>query len=417
MPYELEEQEAIGRRIKRRRLGLGKTQADVAAALGKTQGWLSRVEGGRIELDRAALINQFAAVLHCHPNDLLGRPYVGTVEENRWQIAAAAVLRELRRYDLTPVFDGVPRGSGELWDWVRRLHRLGDAAAHGAALKELPDLFREARALAEVSTGHEREEAFAVYAVCCKATHSAGHALGHPELIAMATERAAWSAQLSGDPLMPAMASYLRAWDMWATADWDDSTAVLDRALADFERETDRGDQLALRMWGGLHLRAAVATARNSDPQESTHRIRLAREAAERVEAYEGPLVFDRQWVRFSSGNVTIHGVAVAVEAGDHVRALELNAEADQEQIRELPNSRRGHHHMDLARAWLWNGYREQALDELLKAERLAPQLIRNHPMARSTLRQIVYAERAATREKLRGMSSRFHLDDQTVFP
>lgn len=51
------------------------------------------------------------------------------------------------------------------------------------------------------------------------------------------------------------------------------------------------------------------------------------------------------------------------------------------------------------------------ALSELERAERIAPQLVRNHPIARSTLRSIVYAERAVTREKLRRMSDRFHLD------
>jgi hypothetical protein len=66
---------------------------------------------------------------------------------------------------------------------------------------------------------------------------------------------------------------------------------------------------------------------------------------------------------------------------------------------------------MDLARAWLWDGNRDKALKELEKAERIAPQLVRNHPIARSTLRSIVYAERASTREKLRRMSDRFHLD------
>ena len=66
---------------------------------------------------------------------------------------------------------------------------------------------------------------------------------------------------------------------------------------------------------------------------------------------------------------------------------------------------------MDVARAWLWDGNRGKALVELETAERIAPQLVRNHPIARSTLRSIVYAERAATREKLRRMSDRFHLD------
>lgn len=66
---------------------------------------------------------------------------------------------------------------------------------------------------------------------------------------------------------------------------------------------------------------------------------------------------------------------------------------------------------MDLSRAWLWHGNRDKALAELETAERVAPQLVRHHPIARATLRSMVYAERAATREKLRRVSDRFHLD------
>ena len=48
----LEEAEEIGRRARRARLRLGMTQADLAAALGRTQGWVSKMERGHIELDR-----------------------------------------------------------------------------------------------------------------------------------------------------------------------------------------------------------------------------------------------------------------------------------------------------------------------------------------------------------------------------
>ncbi|MEV6421661.1 helix-turn-helix transcriptional regulator [Streptomyces sp. NPDC051662] len=417
MPYEIEEQEAIGRRIKRQRLDLGMTQADLAAAVGKTQGWVSKVEAGKIELDSAGLINQIAAALHCHPNLLLERPYVGTIGENQWQAAAASIVRELRRYDLTPIFDGDPRSSDELWQDMTRLHRLRDAAANIAILKALPDLFREARALAEVSSGHEREEAFSVYAVCCKFAHTAAHALGHPELIAMACERAAWSAHLSGDPLMPAVADWMRVWDMWATADWRDSIALSDKALRSVQREYDCGDPLALRVWGTLQLRAAVSCARGGNPREAEDRLGHARTASDRMDALAGPPVYDRHSLTFSTGNVQIHRVSVALEAGDQTKALDLNRRADPGHLASLPKSRRGHHHMELARAWLWDGNRNRALAELEEAERIAPQLVRNHPIARATLRKIVYAERVATREKLRGMSSRFHLDDQAVFP
>ncbi|MCX4725827.1 helix-turn-helix transcriptional regulator [Streptomyces sp. NBC_01306] len=407
----LEEAEEIGRRARRARLRLGMPQADLAAALRKSQGWVSKMESGKIELDRVGLLNQVAAELHVHPNDLIGRPYNSSPDENQWQVSASSILRELRRYDLAPVFEGTPRTAGQLWQETTRLHRLRDAAANVAIIQILPDLFREARALAEVATGHEREEAFAIYAVCCKFAHTSAHALGHPELVAMACERAAWSARLSGDPVMPAVADWMRVWDMWATADWEDSMALSDRAIRSVQQGYDQGEPLALRAWGSLQLRAAVSAARDSRTSEAEDRINHAKTAAERLGEYAGPPVYDRHSLTFSPGNVQIHAISVALEMREQRKALAINRRTSRHLVAALPNSRQGQHHMDLARAWLWDGNRDKALTELETAERIAPQLIRNHPIARSTLRSIVYAERAATREKLRRMSDRFHLD------
>ncbi|MFF0001281.1 helix-turn-helix domain-containing protein [Streptomyces avermitilis] len=407
----LEEAEEIGRRVRRARLRLGMPQADLATALGKSQGWVSKMERGQIEIDRVGLLNAIAAELHVHPNDLIGRPYNSSPTENQWQVAASSILRELRRYDLAPVFEGTPRSSNQLWQEATRLHRLRDAAANVAIMQVLPDLFREARALAEVSTGHEREEAFAIYAVCCKFAHTAAHALGHPELIAMACERAAWSAALSGDSVMPAVADWMRVWDMWATADWADAISLSDKAIHTVQRDYDRGDPLAVRAWGSLQLRAAVSAARGGSKAEAKERIGHAKTAAKRIAEQTGAPTYDRHSLTFSPGNVHIHAISVALELGQQGEALTINRRTDPQVIEALPKSRQGHHHMDLARAWLWDGNRDKALSELETAERIAPQLIRNHPIARSTLRSIVYAERTATREKLRRMSNRFHLD------
>lgn len=407
----LEEAEEIGRRVRRARLRLGMPQADLAAALKKSQGWVSKMERGLIELDRVGLLNQVAAELHVHPNDLIGRPYNSSPDENQWQVAASSILRELRRYDLAPVFDGTPRPAGQLWQETTRLHRLRDAAANVAIMQVLPDLFREARALAELATGHEREEAFALYAVCCKFAHTAAHALGHPELVAMSCERAAWSARLSGDSVMPAVADWMRVWDMWATADWEDAMALSDRAIGTVQQGYDQGEPLAVRAWGSLQLRAAVSAARGGRTAEAEDRIGHAKAAADRLGQYAGPPVYDRHSLTFSPGNVQIHAISVALEMREQRKALAINRHTPQDLVAALPNSRQGHHHMDLARAWLWDGNRDKAVKELETAERIAPQLIRNHPIARSTLRSIVYAERAVTREKLRRMSDRFHLD------
>jgi len=163
-------------------------------------------------------------------------------------------------------------------------------------------------------------------------------------------------------------------------------------------------------------LRAAVSAARASNEAETEHRIGLAREASASVDAYVGPPIDDRATLTFSTGNVEIHAISVQLEMGNQGEALRLNGEADSAALAALPKSRLGHYHMDLSRAYLWDGKRDKALEELGTAEGLAPELVRNHPIARATLRRIVYAERAATRERLRRMSSRFHLDDQGLF-
>ncbi|WP_424213425.1 helix-turn-helix domain-containing protein [Streptomyces sp. BI20] len=404
----LEDREAIGRRVKRARLHLGLAQADLAESLGKTQGWLSKVERGRIEIDRVTVLSRLAAELHVHVNDLLERPYAATPSENQWRIAASAIMREMRRFDLTPVFPGTPRTSQAQWADTVRLHRLRDAAANTAILTALPDILREARALAEVATGHEREEGFAIYAVACKFAHTAAHSLGHAELIAMTAERARWAADLSGDPVLPAVATWMRVWDMWATADWDDALALSDRALASVQDDCDRGAPLALRAWGSLQLRAAISAARADRRAEADSRIQMAQDAAARLSTIVPS--FDRHSLTFSEGNVAVHAISTHVEMHQQAKALAIHKETPKALIDDLPRSRQGHHHMDLARAHAWDGRRDKALKELETAEKLAPQLVRNHPIARATLRGLIDRNRSMG-ERTRRMSDRFHLD------
>lgn len=412
MPRILEEQEEIGARVRRRRLAMGMTQTDLGAALGYSQAWVSQVEKGQRELDRASVITRLASALHCHPNDLIRRPYDHPdTTENTWQQSAHLIVRELRRYDLPPIFEGTPRTADVMWQETVRLCRLRDAAASTAVLRTLPDLLREARALADTATGPEVDRAWALYSVLCKFAYTAANALGHPELMAMSCERATWAAHRSGDPLAINVANGTRIASMWTSGDYGDALALVDRSLAPLQDAYDAGDPVTLRVWGAAQLRGAVSAARDGNTGETAARIGYAREAATRMDT--APSVFDPYGLNFSTGNVTIHDVAVQVEMGDHAAALHLNGQADPEQIAGLPNSRRGHHHMDLARAYLWQGpdHRDRAFTELTTAEEIAPQLVRNHPAARATLRQIIHAERSATREAQRRMASRFHLD------
>lgn len=86
-------------------------------------------------------------------------------------------------------------------------------------------------------------------------------------------------------------------------------------------------------------------------PDQARDRIAHAKTAADRIDAAAGPPPFDRHSLTFSSGNVAVRAIAVALEAGDQRAALQLNTRTDPAVIAALPNSRQSHHHLDVARA------------------------------------------------------------------
>lgn len=59
-----------------------------------------------------------------------------------------------------------------------------------------------------------------------------------------------------------------------------------------------------------------------------------------------------------------------------------------------MPRTRRGHHHIDLARARLLHGDRTGALRELQTARRIAPQQARAHPMVREAAAVLISQHR-----------------------
>jgi hypothetical protein len=59
--------------------------------------------------------------------------------------------------------------------------------------------------------------------------------------------------------------------------------------------------------------------------------------------------------------------------------------------------SRRGHHHIDMAAAWLQHGDRDRAFDQLNLARELTPQQTRYHPQVRELVSTIAQTDRRRT--------------------
>jgi hypothetical protein len=62
-----------------------------------------------------------------------------------------------------------------------------------------------------------------------------------------------------------------------------------------------------------------------------------------------------------------------------------------------LDVERVGHHHIDMARAWMLHGDRAEALAHLNIARRIAPNNTRHHPAVRETVLALAAADRRTT--------------------
>jgi transcriptional regulator with XRE-family HTH domain len=395
------EPETDGGRIRRLRKRAGLTQAEFGQLMDRSQGWVSGVENGDIELDSVTLIVRAASVLKVYPNEVTGRPYdPGTPAEDRGHRAIPAIRRVVARHDLTPDWPVEPRPRKELEAALAQLTAFRLAARYAELGEAAPDLIREIRAAAYLAPpGEESERMHGLLAWAYREADTVAHELGYDDLSTLTTERFRAAADRSADPCLSVVFDYLRVRDLWAADLWPDAANVIDGAI-DTMGEPSEPDQASV--WGSLQLRAAITAALSLNEAEAWHRIRLASETADRLGDH------DPYKLCFGPANVAIHGVAVAVEVRDGARAVQLASEV--RMPASFPASRRGRFHLDAARGWIYYGGYEQALIEMEKAERIAPLLIRNNPLAKAAVRSLLTHERRSQRERLRRIAGRMHI-------
>lgn len=185
-----------------------------------------------------------------------------------------------------------------------------------------------------------------------------------------------WAAGLSGDPVLAATAAYVRTEIFFGSGNLAPGLRALEAATDEMPSPATAAAQAAL---GALHMRAAVVAARLlEDPGRVNDHLRDARRLADQVAEgiYTG--------TAFGPASMRIHEVSVTVELGDGARAVQVAGSWAPPQ--ELPAERRSHYYIDLSRAQLWVGLRDEAFQSLHTARQIAPQHVREHPYVRDTL-------------------------------
>lgn len=374
---------SVGERIAfyRRRRGL--TQAVLAGLVGRSEDWLSKIERGERPVRRLDVLAEIARALRVTIGDLLGQPVL--VEDHKNQSDDVPAIRDalmapqrlsrtlFGRDDASNVDVGPIASLTELaWDDFQR-GRLD------AAITALPSLITSAQLLEESVSGSGSR---AGWAVSARVHHLAATTLakiGESDLAWMAAERAMQAADQADDPLVLASAARAGTHALLAVGRYNDALS-LGAMAADWLRErVDADDPAALSLVGMLHLRTAIAAARQQDRGTTTDLMQRARSVADQLG------VDANYWqTGFGPTNVELHSLSAALELGDVAYVVDHGPDVTAE---NLPVERTVAHKLDLARALSYLARDRDALGYILDAEQAAPHLVRHSASARETIR------------------------------
>ncbi|MFG3439514.1 helix-turn-helix domain-containing protein [Nonomuraea sp. NPDC047897] len=377
----IDQNEAIGRRIARKRRRADLTQQELADLAYVSRSLIQQVETGK-KPATPSLVAAIATALHLDPAELYGQPYRGaTAHADRIHAGIAEIRRALSYIDSPPELEAPPRPLDTLAAEVETLRRLSLDARHVQVSARLP------AALAELSVhAYERDQprAWRLLNGTQAIAASLARRLGYNDLAAFGIERAATAAARSDDPNLSHLVQLSRALLMMTAGAWGPGLKLVRRAGDGMDRDTME----ARVVYGALQLRAAVLSARAGNQSDAWEHYGQATDVAGSLP----PRVPDFYALQFNGPNVGVHGVAVAVELGDFDEAIRRDEDLARQWRRSasgLPPERRAHHEIDMGRALVSAGKYSQALQRLARADKTAPQMTRYHPMAREVTQRL----------------------------
>jgi hypothetical protein len=172
-------------------------------------------------------------------------------------------------------------------------------------------------------------------------------------------------------------------------------------AAAALERRTRMPSPERLSVYGALHLAAATAAAASFDRETTGSLLAKARGIADRTgEA-------NHLGTAFGPVNVAIHAISASLRLGDPRTAAETGEALDLAAMPAGLVGRRTQVSLDLARAYAMTWKDAAAVNLLLAAERLGPQLVRYDPATCDVLTELLRREHRPSTPDLRPLARR----------
>ncbi|WP_078630711.1 helix-turn-helix domain-containing protein [Streptomyces roseochromogenus] len=383
---------AFGQRVQKFRKERGRTQTELAAALGKTSSWMSQVERGVQPVRRVDVLQQLADELGVSvqqlrpgaPSDTGGTSAApaplslsNDLDETRRLISGHPALRTLlsgpAESEGRPV-DALRSDVEDLWE-LTHAGRLAQVSV--LAVELLPDLEQAARTAPE----QHQIELYLLLSRAYQALSAAFVRQGEADAAWVAADRAVFAAERSGDPLHVCASVFRMVQAFVRLRSLGQAEHAARTAIHALEEQGSDSPQ-ALSVLGSLHLALALVHARSSARSEAKEEIDKARGIAARLGENRNDFNLE-----FGPVNVEIQAVSTAVDLGDAGEALDIGLTIDAE---DLSPERQGRLLMDLGRAHAQRRHGGEALDCLLRAEAVAPEIIQTHQAARATIRELV---------------------------
>ncbi|GAA3522260.1 hypothetical protein GCM10022222_00020 [Amycolatopsis ultiminotia] len=383
--------DSVADRLKAARKLKGLSQAQLAQRTNFSHSLVKKVEQGA-KPPSAAFVAGAARTLGVKISTLYGTRENEVIDEPSAESAGIAELRRaLDAYD-DPHPEGAPLTTDAI---MARLAAASDQVLtlrNSDVLTELPNLLHHLYILAD-QPGHAGERARSALHDAYRVSATVAGRYRQAELAAIASERHIQLAPATGDPLRIAISAYHRSTRYLQHGDYRTGLRLLDRARQNVGTGTnDRAVTIQ------LDLRAAILAARAGDPDEADGYLSEAQGFAREFQ----PPAVPYYGVDASTTNIIVHWCAAPVENYDGAEAVRRAAQVAVEDPRRP--ERVGHHHIDMARAWMLHGDRGRTLTELNAARRVAPNVARHHPSVTETVRALATSERRRT-ESLAGFA------------
>lgn len=369
----------VGRKIATARRLAHMTQQNLAAAADVSYSMVRAVErGARYPGDE--VLEALAAALAVDPARLLGER---DTSGSRIHAALPALSAAIAAYDVPD--DGPVRPVTELRGAVDETVSWRLGAQYLRIAQALPPLVCElARALNTARDVREQQAVAGLLTTAFRSADAVSYKSGARDLSARLVELMRWSAAQAGDAHLEASAEYVRGETFFAAqahaAGLRSLEAAIDRCPAPAARES-----FASR--GALHMRAAVLAGRAANAEAAYGHLDEARRLADAVPegVYAG--------TAFGLASVRVHEVSVSVGLGDgHLQRAVNLGRVWKPLPGDVPTERLSSFYIELGRAQLWSGLRNDAYESLKIARRIAPQQTRDHRWVRediATLRRL----------------------------